>query len=366
MIPTRIASLCGILALTGPVAAQTPGFWLMGLAPGTNQGATMALSQDGSVAAGYSAQTLLPYADPGFLWTAGGGRSDFTGPGMPLQSPAYGLSSDGNTVVGYMDGPAPTRAYRRVGSGAFQDLGAGPYDRSYASGVSGDGSVVVGHGEFTQFGQDFGEAFRWTQQGGMQFLGTLHPGSRISKACAVSRDGGTVVGYSDAGAPEAFVWRQSTGIQALAVPPGWSTLFSYAYGANADGSVIVGQADAPDTSVHAIRWTPAGPQDLGGGAAVAASDDGLVVAGLNQFLWTPATGRTVFSSYLAQAGVTIPAGWTPRDIYAVSGDGMSFAGGAVSASGALQGFVATVPAPTGAVILFLPTLLLQRRRRAIR
>jgi len=45
---------------------------------------------------------------------------------------------------------------------------------------------------------------------------------------------------------------------------------------------------------------------------------------------------------------------------------MSFAGGAVSASGALQGFVATVPAPTGAVILFLPTLLLQRRRRAIR
>jgi uncharacterized membrane protein len=355
-----------LLLLTGQAVAQTPGFWLVGTAPGTPRSQTFALSQNGTVAAGYSIMTSPPFALPGFTWTPAGGRYDFgLEPGMPLTTAAAGLSSDGSTIVGFKsDLTTNPRAFRRVGNGPLQDLGAGPYERSYASGVSGDGSVVVGHGEFTQFGQPFGQAFRWTEQGGMQFLGVLHAGSRISVANGGSRDGGTVVGYNDGIAPEAFVWRQGTGIQPLPPLPGGSTLFSSAGGVNADGSVIVGDVIAADNMHHAVRWLAAGPEDLGLGAALAVSDNGLVVVGVNQFVWTSVTGRTTLPSYLGLFGVTIPAGWTPRDIFAVSGDGRTFAGEAVSTSGAIQGFVATIPAPATGLMILVPALVGSRRRRA--
>jgi probable HAF family extracellular repeat protein len=137
-----------------------------------------------------------------------------------------------------------------------------------------------------------------------------------------------------------------------------------AHGVNADGSVIVGEAEAPDSSTHLIRWVAGGAQDLGVGVGMAVSDDGSVIAGNTNVaaVWTAGTGLVSLSDFLAPYGVGIPPGWIPRHIYAVSGDGMTFCGEAVSATGAVQGFVATVPAPIGAVVLLLPALLCGRRR----
>jgi hypothetical protein len=45
---------------------------------------------------------------------------------------------------------------------------------------------------------------------------------------------------------------------------------------------------------------------------------------------------------------------------------MTFAGEAVSPSGAIQGFVATIPAPSGAAVLFVSALFGARRRRGSR
>ena len=369
MSTPRIASLCGVLAFTAAAVAQTPGFWLMGTAPGTTSSATYALSQNGSIGAGYSSYNGFPPSLPGFTWTSAGGRYDFgLETGMPLQTAALGLSSDGSMLAGYTsDITGLTRAFRRVGNGPLENLGAGSYQRSFGRAMSGDGSTVVGHLESTVSGVTVGQAFRWTSAGGIQPLGWLHSGSQISEANAISRDGGTIVGYSDAGVPEAFVWRQGTGMQALAPPAGWSSAFSVAYGVNADGSAVVGEAEAPDTSQHIIRWTPTGPQDLGNGIGFAVSDDGNVIGGATTVaaLWTPSTGIVTLANYLAPYGVMMPAGWTPEYIYAVSGDGHTFAGEAVSNSGVIQGFVATVPAPSGVVVLLLPALLLQRRRRAM-
>ncbi len=61
---------------------------------------------------------------------------------------------------------------------------------SVAFGVSDDGSVVVGGGSSASGG----EAFRWTQAGGMQGLGDLPGGNFGSTAFGVSADGSVVVG----------------------------------------------------------------------------------------------------------------------------------------------------------------------------
>jgi uncharacterized membrane protein len=193
------------LFLTGAAAAQTPGFWLVGIATGASGSEVRALNQDGSVAVGFSIGATIP----GFRWTAAGGRQDFgLEAGMPTGTPAYAVNSDGSIIVGDMYGSVPHRAYRRVGAAPLQDLGPLlSYQSVIARGVSGDGNVVVGHGETISAGTPFGQACRWTPATGMQPLGWLRPGSILSQALDVSRDGTTIVGESMSSANEAFVWR---------------------------------------------------------------------------------------------------------------------------------------------------------------
>src|SRR5262245_27089410 len=63
---------------------------------------------------------------------------------------------------------------------------------SSAGGVSADGSVVVG-------GSD-GQAFRWTEAGGMVGLGDIPGGLVQSSGAAVSGDGSAVVGFGTSAA----------------------------------------------------------------------------------------------------------------------------------------------------------------------
>ena len=135
------------------------------------------------------------------------------------------------------------------------------------------GLTIVGYldaGPFTPF-----HAFRWTELGGVQDLGTLTPSdnaSRSSRATAVSDDGNVVVGYSDVGngfTIHAFRWTAATGMVDLGVPAG-ATRSARALDANRDGTVIVGEADFPDAAQFtgirnsAFRWTAAsGMQNLG-------------------------------------------------------------------------------------------------------
>src|SRR5438093_12321678 len=109
---------------------------------------------------------------------------------MPEATAATGLSSDGHTIVGFMGGPNPDRAYRRIGAGPLEDLGSGGYQYSRAFGVSGDGAVVAAWGRSISGGVRFSQAMRWTAQTGMQGLGWLHNAIE-SQATAISRDGNT-------------------------------------------------------------------------------------------------------------------------------------------------------------------------------
>src|SRR5690606_27621919 len=203
-----------------------------------------------------------------------------------------------------------------------------------------------------------------------------------TRALAISRDGTTIVGASQSfgsgGPTEAFSWTESGGFTALPRLPGASsTAWSQANAVNVDGSVIVGQADNAQGLTRAVRWTALGIEDLGtlpgspSSIAYALSDDGMVVGGTAPIaiaqnaamVWTPSTGMVALSDYLASFGITVPSEWRLTEVYAISGDGLTFAGRARSLSGETQGFVATVPAPAGLVVL-APLLVFGRRRRA--
>jgi probable HAF family extracellular repeat protein len=176
---------------------------------------------------------------------------------------------------------------------------------SWAYAVSADGSVVVGKSE-NAAGRF--HAFRWTESGGMQDLGTL-PGGRYSYAFAVSADGSVVVGWATnaAGYDRAFRWTASGGMQDLGTLGGDR---SWANGVSADGSVVVGAYEVGYNDDRAFRWTASGGmQDLnttyasllGNGSelrsAYAISPDGRYIVGRG---WNAATGR--YEAYLLDTG----------------------------------------------------------------
>jgi len=210
---------------------------------------------------------------------------------------------------------AGTRAFRRIGTGPLQDLGvAGPYTRSYATAAGNDGDTVIGTMDFGVT-SSFSEAFRWTEDGGMQLLGFTRPGDRTSRALGISRDSQTVVGVSvsPAGTRQAFRWTAGGGMSVLPDAPG-SSAGSVALASNFDGTVIGGTSGLIS---RAAVWRGNGVEVLGlpGGfshqsAAWCVSDSGNLIGGsVSQnadnvaAVWTSA-GAFMLSSYLTTNGVT--------------------------------------------------------------
>ncbi len=207
---------------------------------------------------------------------------------------------------------------------------------SRAFGVSSDGNIIVGDSSIT--GNTAMHAFRWTQAGGMIDLGTL--GGTNSIARGVSADGNIVAGGSQISGDatgHAFRWTQTEGMTDLGTFGGD---FSTAYGISSNGEVIVGGANLANISRHAFRWTQAeGMVDLGtlGGTnseAKAASATGKVIVGYSQitgdfvmhaFRWTQATGIQDLNTLLSNAGVDM-TNITLINATGVSSDGRYISG----------------------------------------
>ena len=359
----RYFGALGVLAAAAGAALAKPpepGFWLTGLLPNANSGWVTALNKDGSVAAGYIGTTTPPAASS-FTWTVAGGRNDFgLGSGMPAINFAYGLSDYGH-IVGNMrvDGQyAKSRATRWTGTGSLQDLGVLPGEtRSFAWGMSGDGNVVVGHAEHGSM-SPLGQAIRWTPTKGMEGIGKLTPQSSISKAHAVSRDGLTIVGenWNEFLNTDAFVWTQAGGMKALPkLGNPWNT--ATADGVNADGTVIVGRSAPMGGGTHMVRWKNGVIEDLvkgtpySGSWGLAVCDNAEIIAGTNTqgtfnvaLAWSASTGAMELDDYLLLHGVQAPAGYRLDYAWAISGDGLTFGGQATNlATGVHEGFVATIP-----------------------
>jgi probable HAF family extracellular repeat protein len=232
-------------------------------------------------------------------------------PGGTFNSSATSVSADGLVVVGSSSSASGGEAFRWTQGGGMVglgDLAGGPFGSS-ATGLSADGSVVVGssavetassHGE-PPF-RTYYRAFRWTQSGGMVSLGLLSNSSdTTSFGYAVSANGSVTVGMSgvfpimQAVHGEAFRRTQGGAKTGLGVLPDYD--YSDAWDVSADGSVIVGRS-----------WSGA-RQFLGGEA----------------FLWTQNSGMVSLGDL---AGGTVNS-----RAYGISADGAVVVGRGNSASG---------------------------------
>lgn len=232
----------------------------------------------------------------------------------------FGMSADGQVVVGAVGPGGSERAFRWTPQGGLQLL-ENIGDGSEAMGVSPDGSVVVGwasevegmvrpkpvwwdaQGKVHVLAES-GEAWAAASQGGQVIAGFLGSNNDVAavwkngqlrslevpgRAFAVSTDGTKVFGYSEG---ELFVWSEDLGVRYLglagddtarfsgdgsvivvALNTGWSVWKStgqliplqlpsgytwlYVYDISADGTTIVGWIDAQNRS-EAARWTADG------------------------------------------------------------------------------------------------------------
>jgi len=234
---------------------RTGGMAGLGFLPGGNRSLATGLNADGTVVVGLSGS---PSTEEAFLSSGIMGGLGFL-PGGFISS-ASSVNADGTVAVGVSVSPGgfPQEAFRWTQDG-MAGLGFLPGGiRSRAQGVNADGTVVVG---FSSAGGN-NEAFRWTQAFGMAGLGFL-PGGNFSEATAVNAggtvetDGTVVVGSSGnsffGSIGQAFRWTEAGGMVGLGVLSGGT--LSVAGAVNADGTVVVGSGDAPGVNSRAFRWT---------------------------------------------------------------------------------------------------------------
>ncbi|MCL6532124.1 MAG: hypothetical protein K6U12_02440 [Armatimonadetes bacterium] len=165
--------------------------------------------------------------------------------------------------------------------------------------VSANGSIMVGSSNPVN-SSDL-HAF-WYEHGVATLdLGTL--GGAQSEALGVSPDGGVAVGWAQGstGMARAFRWTQNSGMQDLGTPGNTVPTPSQAHKVSTCGRVIVGWFRISPTQTRAFRWTPAaGMEDLNtvyaslltnGSVLYAATDvsaDGRYIVGYG---YNAATGR---------------------------------------------------------------------------
>lgn len=265
-------------------------------------------------------------------------------------SEAWGLSDDGQVVVGYSFLSGGVFHAVVWQSGTLIDLGTLGGSTSQAYDASADGSVVVGAAIWSGDGRN--RAFRWTQAGGMQNLGTL-PGGIRSVARGVSSDGNVVAGWSGFENLNHHAFRWENGVMADLHNPDWPTTWnSEAQGISGDGAVVVGVwAGSSWSPVRPFRWSAStGMVDLGvlpGGAwgeAWAANFDGSKVVGWSEvssgnwhaLLWEEELGlqdlNVLFADLLTDGSIL-------RTAYAISANGRYIAGYGQRPGGAYEAYV---------------------------
>jgi len=313
------------VSVGGSLAFAQPTLVNLGTPPESNgvYSEPRAISDNGAFVAGYAGAPTRA-----FRWSLGQGFESIgllPSPPKALLGFGYGISGDGKFVVGRSGTSSVFRAFRWSESGGLQDLGTLEFNGSArAEGTNSDGSVVVGSASTP--GGD--RAFRWTSSTAMQSLGTL-AGDTFSFGNAVNADGSVVAGWSGTSFTDrqAFRWTADGGMIGLGTLPGGSS--SAATGISNDGNRIVGNSRVGGNE-RAFRWVFGfGMWDIGvlpgatSSEARAISGDGNAVGGTSgnrAFIWTVDDGLRDLNEYLPTLGIDL-TGWDLTITTAISDDG---------------------------------------------
>ena len=234
-----------------------------------------------------------------FIKSSGSNAVELPTPVGFYRTYAYGISADGSTTVGIfgmyggdlnVSKPAVWRGNTVIDIGSISGSSAS----GYANGVSADGNVIVGvSGD---------HAFKWTQQDGMIDLG-------LGTANAVSGDGGIIVGSNSKGA---FYWTASEGMVKFLGPQSSSDSYSI----SSNGEYIVGTFAG-----NGFLWSKSeGVKLVGKFGANAVSGDGKIVIGDN-FLWNGFANTSLdLLSFLKSINVNGLEGLSRLTPTAITGD----------------------------------------------
>jgi uncharacterized membrane protein len=299
----------------------------------TDQGFVVGQFRDG--ATGH----ILPVR---WLWN---GEYEELAPASATLGWAWGVSADGRTVSGMVELDGEARgAFRWTEEGGFENLGSlGGVATMDFAGISADGSVATGAVRMTD---DRVQPIVWRQGGTIDTLGIL-PDGDAAYGAGVSADGEVVVGLSRV-VPGVNRWRaiRWTATEGLMELPGLvQDGFTRADGISGNGQRIIGMARTESNTGFAVTWDgTAGPvllpqigPHLPRSWARSASWDGSVIVGVGSVDGLNATARAL--RWTDDVGVEdltdawshlIPEGWLLRDALGVSPDGRWVAGTAVS------------------------------------
>lgn len=171
------------------------------------------VSWDGTKICGSYYPAVHGGSSAAFRWTFEGGVQDIGG----FSSRSHGMSADGS-VLGYSKNFDAGRWMETTGLVSIGDLPGGSY-HSMEYGVSADGNTVVGYSMSGASPSNLWEAFLWRNGEGMIGLGDLPGGPIQSQAFSVSGNGMVVGGDSfvaqgsSALSKAAFIWDQAHGMR---------------------------------------------------------------------------------------------------------------------------------------------------------
>ncbi len=258
---TRRTAAAGLFLLGSfsfAVHAQLSFTPLGDLPGGLTNSAAYGVSSDGQVVVGSSSASTSGVS--AFMWTEAGGLVALPTLAGGASSTAYAVSTDGLVVVGASGSASGPQAciWSNGAAAGLGDLAGGSF-HSAALDVSDNGGVIVGYGTSVS-GR---EAFRWTG-GVMTGLGDLAGGSYQSEAKAVSPDGSRVTGYGTVSGQNVFTWDETNGMQDVYAS-------AIAYDISADGNNLAGNVNAsfiiPEITTiqyhRAARWSGGTPNIIG-------------------------------------------------------------------------------------------------------
>ena len=279
-----------------------------------------AVSDDGSVVAGVGAGGV-------FRWDAVGGTQYLN---MPYQS-RVDMAGDGSVIManfpvmvtpsGFSEGAFWTQAGGWTPIGGI--LASCSNSLSSAYGMSKDGQTIVGLGWSLTCR---GRATRWDAQNGMIELGML--GTHFdagARANTISGDGAVIGGWDRAvnGTQRASVWWPigTSYTEVLIIPTSAANPEGggEVWGMNHTGSVIVGE----EYSGEAWRWMngvfeslgrfPGAPPEDSGSAHATNADGSMIVGssgsfwnGYEMFLWTDEDGMQPLERFLYDQDIAVP------------------------------------------------------------